>query len=315
MQAKVYPIMMPTRSSLKSFNFYLLQKEQGFSLIDAGIHSEKCWDYFQSTLKEYQLSLKDIKEIILTHNHEDHVGLVDRIVGRHDIPVFAPKNSIHRLKRDRSFFEMRIEFFRNLYQQMDCGERGDLQVEKLEEALQQHEKKKLHADIIPITKLPNLEPIETPGHSPDHMVFYHPHNRSLFAGDLFLKHISSNALVEPDQDGNRMFTLLDHEKSLERCLSLDVDIAYPGHGDIIDNHKDLINRRLDGIKRKADKVYRKVKEGHQTGSQIAQEMYDEKYESQFSLVMSEIIGHLDYLEAHDKVKKERINGVIHYEHL
>ena len=37
-----------------------------------------------------------------------------------------------------------------------------------------------------------------------------------------------------------------------------------------------------------------------------------KYEKQFSPVMSEVIGHLDYLEEQRKVRKELHKGVWHY---
>jgi glyoxylase-like metal-dependent hydrolase (beta-lactamase superfamily II) len=310
----VHPIIVPTRSSLKSINLYILEDKGTLSLIDTGFNNDKCLNYLLNALYMNEFSLQDLDQIIVTHNHEDHVGLVDRIVSSHNIPVYAPEKSINRLKRDREFFEMRIEFFRSLYKEMGCGDQGAQQIEKLKAALQNHEEKKVQSDISPIKEgsFLSLEPIKTPGHSPDHMVFYNRNNKWLFGGDLLIKHISSNALVEPNREGNRILTLLEHEGSLKKCLELDLEVVYPGHGDVINNPKELITKRLASIKRKADKILLKIEEGLETGSQLALAMYGDKYESQFSLVMSEIIGHLDYLEAHENVRKEQQNGIWHY---
>ena len=57
----------------------------------------------------------------------------------------------------------------------------------------------------------------------------------LFGGDLLIEHISSNALVEPDQQGNRLLTLIEHKHSLEKCLKLPLSRVYAGHGQVIDS--------------------------------------------------------------------------------
>ncbi|WP_408007997.1 MBL fold metallo-hydrolase [Pseudalkalibacillus sp. A8] len=310
----VYPIIVPTSSGLGSFNFYLVEEEGSVSLIDVGINTAKCWDFFNESLGSNGFSLEDLDRIIITHNHEDHVGLVDRIVSERDIPVYVPEHSIQRLKRDKDFFRMRIEFFARLYREMGCGETGEKQIEKLKAALGDHDKKKVQADLTPIESDPicGLKTIHTPGHSPDHLVFLDEEREWLFSGDLLIKHISSNALIEPDWEGNRLPTLLQHEQSLEKCRSFDVQVVFSGHGAPIENPKDLIEMRLEGIKKKAEKMLNHVKRGVDTASELGKTMYQGKYESQFSLVMSEIIGHLDYLEANGKITKEMDHGVWRY---
>ena len=167
----IYPIIVPTKISLKTFNFYLLEQAGSLSLIDAGLNSTKCWEYFNRTMAENGFTLQDISRIILTHNHHDHVGLINRITSTtaKEIPVYAHVESIHRLKRDKEFFSLRVEFFRKLYDEMGCGEVGKQQVAKLEEAVQDNEKDKIQADIVPLTEsdlIAGLQAIETPGHSP-----------------------------------------------------------------------------------------------------------------------------------------------------
>ncbi|MFC9596515.1 MBL fold metallo-hydrolase [Peribacillus butanolivorans] len=311
---EIYPIIAPSALSLKSINFYLVKQDESLTLVDAGMNDDVCWNALQNTLKENGFTIKDITEILLTHHHGDHVGLVNRITALHPIPVYAHSKSIPRLKRDPDFLSMRIEFYKQLYLQMGCGELGDKQVAYLFNAVDNNKDQRLNCDIIEITekKWLNFEVIEFPGHAPDQIAFLDQKEKRLLAGDLLIKHISSNALVEPDENGNRMLTLVDHIDSLKRCLSLQINLILPGHGNIIEHPGSLIEKRLNSIESKSQKILALIESGISTGNELAKTFYKEKYVKEFPLVMSEIIGHLDYLEYQEKINKEIIKNVVHY---
>ncbi|MED3689019.1 MBL fold metallo-hydrolase [Peribacillus butanolivorans] len=311
---EIYPIIAPSALSLKSINFYLVKQDESLTLVDAGMNDDVCWNALQNTLKENGFTIKDITEILLTHHHGDHVGLVNRITTLHPIPVYAHSKSVPRLKRDPDFLSMRIEFYKQLYLQMGCGELGDKQVAYLFNAVDNNKDQRLNCDIIEITekKWLNFEVIEFPGHAPDQIAFLDQKEKRLLAGDLLIEHISSNALVEPDENGNRMLTLVDHIDSLKRCLSLQINLILPGHGNIIEHPGSLIEKRLNSIESKSQKILALIESGISTGNELAKTFYKEKYVKEFPLVMSEIIGHLDYLEYQEKINKEIIKNVVHY---
>jgi glyoxylase-like metal-dependent hydrolase (beta-lactamase superfamily II) len=314
-EGTVYPIIVPAAYGLKSYNFYLFKQGGSLSLIDAGIDSEECWDYFCQTLTEYDLGLEDITEIILTHNHHDHVGLVNRIWAKKEVPVYAHADSIYRLKRDKAFFTLRVEFFKQLYEENGCGAAGEKEVQKLRDSLDENEKNTIRADISPIDEsdqVAGLQVIETPGHAPDHLVFFDAGRKWLFGGDHLISHISSNAILEPDRYGQRILTLVAYLDSLQACQKLDVETVFPGHGEWISEPQELIAKRLVKTDEKAEKLLRLIEEGHSTANEIALVFYKRQYPNEFSLVMSEIIGHLDYLETIHKVEKELKAGVWNY---
>ncbi|MDG4847827.1 MBL fold metallo-hydrolase [Peribacillus frigoritolerans] len=312
---KIYPIIAPSALSLKSINFYLVKQDESLTLVDAGMNDDVCWNALQQTLNENGFTVGDITEILLTHHHGDHVGLVNRITELHPIPVYAHSKSIPRLKRDPDFLSMRIEFYKQLYLEMGCGELGDKQVAYLFNAVDNNKDQKLNGDIIAITEKHwlNFEVVEFPGHAPDQIAFLDREGKRLLAGDLLIEHISSNALIEPDENGNRMLTLVDHIDSLKRCSALQVNLLFPGHGNVIEQPGHLIEKRLNSIERKSQKILALIESGISTGNELAKEFYKQKYIAEFPLVMSEIIGHLDYLEYQGKVTKQLVENVVHYQ--
>ena len=309
----VYPIIVPIKSSLKSVNFYLVKNNDSITLIDAGYDNDECWEALHQVLADNGLSIYDVERIILTHHHIDHIGLVNRILKLINIPVYAHEKSLPRLKRDPSFLASRVEFYEQLYNEMGCGETSTPYIERI---------KKMAADpdglIIQgeITLLPDevagFNVLETPGHAIDHVVLYDSHQKWLFAGDLLLSETSPNALVEPDEQMNRMPTVVQYRESLKKCAELEADVVFPGHQSLIYNHQELIRKRLNRIDDKAMKLKTFIEQGLTTANDIAKAFYKATYENQFPLVMSEVIGHLDYLESENEIVSRLQSGVRHY---
>lgn len=312
-RTKIIPIQVEVPMDLKTINFYLVQTANRLMLVDAGYDTEQCWEALLTSLEAHQFRLHDLSEIVLTHNHIDHVGLVNRIIKEHPIPVYAHQKAIPRLKREPSFFEMRIDFFQRLYEQMDCGETGEKQVNKLREAFEKNRDNMIVADILPLGRMHGpFQVIEVPGHAPDQVAFYLEEEQVLIGGDLLIGHISSNAIVEPDEHGNRLKTLIQHYASLEKIGNLPLQWVYSGHGRVIDNPKTIIIKRLNRIKEKAERFKDMIEKGHTTANSIAKHNYKQLYYKQFSLVMSEVIGHLDWLEEEGKISKTLEHEVWQY---
>jgi glyoxylase-like metal-dependent hydrolase (beta-lactamase superfamily II) len=311
---EVFPVIVPTSSKLKSFNFYLIRQGNSLTLIDTGLNTDDCWNSLQKTLRDHDFSLSDITEILLTHHHTDHIGLVDRMVSTHSIPVYAHPYAKLVLKRDTKYIKMREVFFRQLYREMGCGEMGENQVACLHNPIILSEDKKILSNIHKITngQLLGFEILNIPGHAPDQIAFYHKENKWLFAGDILMEHMPCNAFIEPNIDGTRTRSLVQQKQSLEKFLSLDVELVFSGHGEVIENPEDLIKERLKEIDEKANSYINLINSGITIPSEMAQFRFEEKFERQFFNVMSEVIGYLDYLEFQGAIRKEKLKGIWHY---
>ena len=67
-------------------NCFLVKTRNKYILIDTGYEYD--WDLFRKRLKEVNISLLEISHIILTHHHDDHSGLLNKILNENnDIKV------------------------------------------------------------------------------------------------------------------------------------------------------------------------------------------------------------------------------------
>lgn len=312
---QVIPVILPTNSNLISFNFYIVQHEGKTFLIDAGINSDECWNLVQKKLKNINRSVRDLDAIILTHHHVDHIGLVNRIREVYDIPVFAHYKAFKRLKRDESYLQKRIAFFEELYLNMGCQHEVEKEIARLQKAAVQNKSQTVNGDFLPIEEgdiIFGLSVLEMPGHSVDHIALFHEESGTLFSSDIVIEHLSSNALIDFDENGIRTPALSQYEHSLKRILDLQVKKIYPGHGKIIHEPKLVIQQKLDRLKEKENIILSSIT-GRTTAAEIAKKVYQDKYEKLFPLVMSKVIGHLDQLVHLKKLKMIDDGTVIYYE--
>lgn len=315
---KIHPIIVPSSSGLRSYNCYLLQYNGATFLVDAGVAKEEGWQAFQHALQEEGLKLEQLDAILLTHHHIDHIGLVNRILAEHPVPVYAHEDAIIRLERDPDFLKKRMVFYDTLYKKMGAdSKKVDLEIKRMQEYMIKKEGEKINTDIRVLKEADEIfgfRVLEVPGHSPDHIAFFHEQSRTMMVGDHMIQHMSSNALVDMDENDERLLSLVIYEESLKRLQKMSIDVAYSGHGEVITDPQQLLIKKLRRIEDKGKLILQLLQDA-KTPAEVAQEIYKEKYETQFPLVMSEIIGHIDRLEHLRKIRKTERVGINYYERI
>src|ERR1044071_9071318 len=75
----VWAVPVPLHGSpLRSITVFLVETSDGLVLIDAGYEHRSCWDSFTASLAGIGHDLRDVRLVLLTHYHPDHVGFADR---------------------------------------------------------------------------------------------------------------------------------------------------------------------------------------------------------------------------------------------
>ena len=84
----------------------------------------------------------------------------------------------------------------------------------------------------------SLQALHTPGHSPDHLAFWHEDSGTIFTGDLVVK--GSSVMIHWSRGGDLGLYLA----SLERLLSLEPWRLLPAHGPAIDDPRTVLTGYL-----------------------------------------------------------------------
>jgi glyoxylase-like metal-dependent hydrolase (beta-lactamase superfamily II) len=161
-----------------------------------------------------------------------------------------------------------------------------------------------------------LEVFFRPGHSPMDTVFWDAERKVGFTGDHLLPHISSNPIISRPLDGSpgRTRSLVAYVDSLAKTRELPAGaILFGGHGEPIADHVRLIDTRLASTERRKEKLLRLLADGPRSGHELAQSMWGNIAVTQAFLTLSEVIGHMDLLEAEGRVRVVGDGSVLRFE--
>ncbi|MFD1707065.1 MBL fold metallo-hydrolase [Siminovitchia sediminis] len=297
MKEEIFKIVMPTPFAVGDVNAYLV-KGDSLTLIDGGVKTKEAWDAFQNQLKDLGYKPGDIEQIVLTHHHPDHVGLLDWLP--EDIPVYGHPYARPWLEQDKNFSKGYDQFYIRLFTEFGMEGNPDHMLAALKAPLRYAARRKLTYEIEEDDVIPGLENwiiLETPGHAQSHLVFYREEDGTLIAGDHILATISSNPLLEPSPDPwkERPKPQLQYNQSLRKMLDLEISKVYTGHGTEVMKVRQLIERRLARQHARAMEVQELLKEGPVTTFELAKNLFPEVYEKQLGLTLSETTAQLDYL--------------------
>lgn len=100
-----------------------------------------------------------------------------------------------------------------------------------------------------------LEVVHTPGHALDHVCFWDPHRRYLYAGDMLVQ--GSTVMIPASRGGG----LRAYLNSLERLAALDPIRVFPGHGPIIEDPTGLIAEYVSHRRMRDEQVTACLRDG------------------------------------------------------
>ncbi|WP_255298493.1 MBL fold metallo-hydrolase [Brevibacillus dissolubilis] len=313
----VYQITVPTPFAVGPVNLYLITGETP-TLVDVGPRTDAAWEALHQGLEMSGHSLSQIKQIVLTHHHVDHSGMLERVRQASGAKVYCHPYAIPFVEMDEDFLQYHDEFFHKLYVQ--CGVpqemlgvivRFRMMMQTFAEATKIDGTIR-HGETLP--HLPEWKVLTTPGHAQDHVSFLRESDRVMIAGDHIIQHISSNAFIEPPLDRSqvRPMTLVQYRTSMEMCLGLPIELILPGHGELVTNHHELITERLQNNWKRTNVLRGFLQDGEKTAYELAQGLFPTKYQKELPLVISETLGHLDLLTMLYQVETTERDGVIYY---
>ena len=301
--AGIHRLAIPTPFAVGRVNCWLIEDDP-LTLVDTGPNSGKALDELEDQLAGHGRRIEDLELVILTHQHIDHLGLIEIVAKRSGAAVAAIDVSVERLRNFSEDAERDDEWAGALMLRYGIPE--DV-VTALRTVSASFRAWGARADVTrPLAdgervglRDRTLEVQHRPGHSPSDTVFWDSERGILLAADHLIAHISSNPLMAKPLDGSdeRPRALIDYIASMRRTRELPARIVLPGHGDPITDHRKLIDDRLAMHRRRAAKLLRLISKGARSPYELAQDMWGNVAVTQAFLTLSEVVGHADLLVA------------------
>jgi len=199
----------------------------GDTLIDAGPSNQ--WKHLQDFLDE-----SPVRQLLLTHHHEDHSGNAQRIAEKFSILPKAPIQGQEKLEKG---------YKTPLLQKMVWGSPLPVKTQVLDA------QETLSDGSIVV-------PVHTPGHAKDLTVFFLPEQKYLFSGDLYI----SRKLKMLRIDEN-LQQLID---SLKKVLTLSFQTVFCPHAGVIEDGKEALQDKLSYILELCEKAQSMKETGSDT---------------------------------------------------
>jgi glyoxylase-like metal-dependent hydrolase (beta-lactamase superfamily II) len=318
--AGVHRIGVPTPFAVGKVNAYLIDDDP-LTLIDGGPNYASGLEVLAESIAAHGHSIEDIGLVLITHNHSDHLGLAEIVVEHSGAEVAALGAAAERLADYDSEAERDDEFAVALMLRSGIPEEIALALQSVSSTFRawgapvKVTRPLADGDVVELADR-RLEVLFRPGHSPMDTVFWDPDRRFAFVGDHLLPHISSNPLISRPLDGSpgRTRSLIAYRDSLAKTRELpEGSLLFGGHGEPIDDHRGLIDTRFASSERRKEKLFRLLADGPRSGHELAQAMWGNIAVTQAFHTLSEVIGHMDLLEAEGRVRELDDGAVTRYE--
>ena len=319
--AGIHRLAVPTPFAVGRVNCYLIE-DAPLTLVDTGPNSGKSLDELEQALATHGRTIEELELIVLTHQHMDHLGLLEILVRRSGAEVAALAILGPYLAAFRESMIADDDYAQAIMRRHGIpadlvtvlgavgaafrafGSRGEVT-------------RPLHDGDALSLRDHRLRVLHRPGHSPSDTVYWDEQRQILIAGDHLLAHISSNPLVarplDGDQHAPRPHALITYIDSMLATRELPAELVLTGHGDPIIDHVALIDERLRLHRRRAQKILRMLDVGPLTAYEIALQMWGNVAVTQAYLTLSEVLGHVDLLARDGLVRELEVDDVVKFE--
>jgi glyoxylase-like metal-dependent hydrolase (beta-lactamase superfamily II) len=324
--AGIHLIAVPTPFLVGRVNCYLIEDEP-LTLIDTGPNSGKSLDELAGGLRALGHSIEELGLIVITHQHMDHLGLVEILQRRSGADVAAFHRLAPYLERFSASARADDEFATRVMLRhgvapevvtvlgsVGAAFRSFGSGAQVTQPLRDGGELRLRDRTFSVA--------HRPGHSPSDTVLHDTERRMLIAGDHLLSKISSNPLLsrpldraaETSGDGglDRPRALLDYIASMRATREMSPTLTLGGHGPPVIDHVALIDERLRMHERRARRVLAMLEARPATAYELASEMWGNVAVTQAYLTISEIIGHLDLLVSDGRAAEDASGPVTRF---
>ncbi|MEC0372403.1 MBL fold metallo-hydrolase [Paenibacillus chibensis] len=301
---------------LRWVNSYILREPDGYTIIDPGPHTPENEEEWKKAMHELGISFRDVKNVVLTHHHPDHLGCAGWIQQQAGCKVWMSKRSFQEAERMWGATSTMNTDLPELFQRNGMPEAWTSQLEV-----------HMNSFVPQITPRPDVAwipegqrfvmggrgwlPVETAGHAPGHVSFYDEESGDILCGDAVLPQISPNVSLMPGSDPEPLQSFL---QGLLKLKNLEAGTAYPGHRNPFQHFGERIEALLLHHEERLVKIEQLLDPAPATGFELCTALFSSKLGiHQMRFAMCETLAHTRELERRGRIiSREYEDGVIRF---
>jgi glyoxylase-like metal-dependent hydrolase (beta-lactamase superfamily II) len=308
---RIWKFVIPIPFPLRTVNMYALIGKTGWALIDAGIGTPEARAALTTALQTAHLHIADLRTLVLTHHHPDHVGLSAELQEQSGASVYMhpldreivqihwsnsmanrfsnvssflsqhglPRTELWYTKADRSFVQNIIQVPpKERITAVEDGQYIDLADEQ-------------------------YRVIWTPGHADGQICLLRESDGVFLAADHVLPRITPNIGLYSERE--RPNPLDDYLHSLAKVANLPVSMALPGHGEPFQGLAERTAEISAHHEERLGFILHLLAEQPQTAYQITERLFGARLKSDEArrMAIAEVVAHLEYLYFQEKVER------------
>jgi len=312
----IHRIEVPLEFMVESVYLYLLEGDEGLTLVDCGPNLAITRDSLSKFLAGIGRHFSDINLVIITHYHVDHYGYAGELkrltgaeIAMHRIGAGLVKGyesgsrgytgEVVRLAAGYGMPREYVDIIKPFFDVM----REVVSPAGIDRVLEDGDEIFVGGSKYVV--------LWTPGHSPDHICLYSPQSKVLFSGDHLLQEITPHIGIDTLKGVN---PLKDYLKSLKRMRDYDIALALPGHGPVINDPQGRVEEILRHHDERMRLMYEAVAGGPKTAYEVSLAIWGEELPLlEKPLALAETVQHLELLVEEGKLHKVIRNSVFYFQ--
>jgi len=297
---RITPITLPTPFPVGDVLVYLVQFDGAAWMVDAGTDGDASWAAACAGIRSAGARPEDLRLILLTHGHVDHVGLVGRMTDASGAEVRAHE-SVLRVQANREAENKAARAFASRIM-AECGVPKDQAGPALEACETYRPMADMTSVAQPVRHGDRLGPFRAshvPGHSAGDMIYVDERRGVAFVGDHLLRRVHPNPMIRrPAPGAPRPASLVEYRASLRKTRELPIEVCFAGHGPPITEPRAEIDRVLARQDRRAAQVRETLEERESmTPYELTAAMFQNLTPDKLYLALSVALGYLELIES------------------